>query len=57
MWFLRVWKIGQMERIATEQEKRPESTDAASAEAAAVYLTAKRSESSVSKRLLAWKKV
>ena len=60
MWFLRAWKIGQIEQIAAEQEKRPEDIDAASAEpvnARAISLAAKNCQSGVLKRLFIWKKV
>ena len=60
MWFLRVWKIGQMEQIAAEQEKRPEDVNAASAEPIgdqAIVLAAKRQSSGILKRLFIMKKV
>lgn len=60
MWFLRVWKIGQMEQIAAEQEKRPEDVNAASAEPIgdqAIVLAAKRRSSGILKRLFIMKKV
>lgn len=59
MWFLRVWKIGQIEEIAAEQEKMPEDIDAAFAEPVdgAISFAAKRSKSGIWKRLFVWKKV
>ena len=60
MWFLRGWKIGQIEQTAAEQEKRPEDTNAASSEPVgdwAVSLAANRYKSAVLKRLFIWKKV
>lgn len=60
MWFLRGWKIGQIEQIAAEQERRPEDTDAASSEPVsdkAITLAAKRYKRGVLKRLFKWKKV
>ena len=60
MWFLRVWKIGQIEQIAAEQEKKPNDIDAASAEQVddrAVSFAAKKPKSSVLKRLFIRKKV
>ena len=60
MWFLRSWKIGQIEQIAAEQRKRPEDIDAASAEPVgerAGSIVAKRSQSNGLKRLFMMKKV
>lgn len=60
MWFLRSWKIGQIEQIAAEQEKRPEDIDAASAEPVndrSISFAAKKNKSGVLKRLFIWKKV
>ena len=60
MWVLRAWKIGQIEQIAAEQEKRPEDINAASSEPmgdGAISLAAKRYKSGVLKRLFIWKKV
>ena len=59
MWFLRIWKIGQIEQIATEQGKRPEDLDAASTEPVdglAVSFAANRAKSGALKRLFVlWK--
>lgn len=60
MWFLRAWKIGQIEQIAVEQEKRPEDIDAVSAEPLddrAISLAAKRYKSGVLRCFFIWKKV
>ncbi len=60
MWFLRSWKLGQIEQIAAEQNKRPEDIDAASVAQVndqAVSFIAKKYESSIWKRLFLWKKV
>ncbi len=60
MWFLRSWKLGQIERIAAEQNKRPEDIDAASVaqvDDQVVSFVAKKYESGILKRLFLWKKV
>ena len=59
MWVLRAWKIGQIEQIAGEQEKRSENRDAASAEPVdeTVSFAAKRSVRIQLNRLFIWKKV
>ena len=60
MWFLRSWKIGQIQQIAAEQGKRPEDIDAASAEPVgerADFFVSKRSKSNVLRRLFIPKRV
>ena len=60
MWFLRAWKIGQIEQIAAQQEKRPEDVDALSSEPLddrAISLAGKRYRSGVLRRFFIWKKV
>ena len=60
MWFLRSWKIGQIQQIAAEQGKRPEDIDAASDEPVgerASSFMPKRSKSNVLKRLFVTKRV
>lgn len=60
MWFLRAWKIGQIEEIAAEKEKRPEDIDAAAAEPVDpqnVSSSSRDFRSSLTKRLLKWEKV
>ena len=60
MWFLRSWKIGQIQQIAAEQGKRPEDIDAASAEPVgerAGSSVPKRSISNVLRRLFITKRV
>lgn len=57
MWFLRVWKIEEIEQIAAEQDKRPEDIDAASAEPIDIHFTLKAPRPSVLKRFFMWKKL
>ena len=61
MWFLRAWKIGEIEMIAAEQKKAPEEIGVNLHEPHEVTLaTASRSrtsKSSIVKRLFAWKRV
>ena len=60
MWFLRSWKIGQIQQIAAEQGKRPEDIDAASAESVgerADSFVPKRPKSNVLSRLFIPKRV
>ena len=61
MWFLRAWKIGQIETTTTELEKSPEEVDVISHEPQEITLaTTSRTaivRSSVVKRLFAWKRV
>lgn len=60
MWFLRGWKIQQIEQITAEKEKRPEDIDAAFAETIddrAVCLPEKISKSSLLKSFFTWDKV
>jgi hypothetical protein len=61
MWFLRAWKIGEIEQIAAEQGKAPEEVNAIPSELqgqtpapASMRRTVK---SSIVKRLFAWKRV
>ncbi len=60
MWFLRAWKIGQIEEIATERNERPEDLNAAANEpidSQDVSTALKASRSNVIKRLVKWEKV
>ena len=60
MWFLRSWKIGQLEQMAAEKGKRAEDIDATSTEPEhdhSVSPTGKRSQRGVLKRLFIWVKV
>lgn len=60
MWFIRVWKIEQIEQIAAEQGRRPENINAVSAEPdgdRVVSLAWKRSKGSVWKGFFMWTKV
>ncbi len=60
MWFLRVWKLEQIEQMAVEQKKRPEAIDATATEPLdnrTVTFARKRSCSSVLSGLFKWKKV
>lgn len=61
IWLLRAWKVGQLERIALEQEKTPTEVDVLSTEPAEGLKTpSERSlvvRSSIARRLIAWKKV
>ena len=60
MWFLRSWKLGQIERIAAEQNKRPEDIDTVSVaqmDDQAVSFVARNYESGMLRRLFLWKKV
>ena len=60
MWFLRGWKIQQIELTAAEKEKRPEDIDAAFAESiddGAVSQRGQRCKSSVLKSFFMWEKV
>ena len=60
MWFLRAWKIGQIQQVAAEQEKAPGDVDAVSApapESSTHSATPTRAKSRIVKRLLAWKRV
>ncbi len=60
MWFLRAWKIGQIEVIATERKERPEDLNAASNEpidSQDVSTALRASRSNVIKRLVKWEKV
>lgn len=60
MWFLRFWKIGQIEQIAAEQKRMPEEIDAASAELVdgrTISFATQIYESGIIKRLFVWKKV
>ena len=49
MWFLRVWKIEEIEQVAAEQDKRPEDIDATSAEPVDIHFTLKTPKRSVLK--------
>ena len=59
MWLLRAWKIGQVEKLASEQEKLPEEIDVLSAEGVAEFPSRSPSvvTSSFARRLIAWKRV
>lgn len=60
MWGLRVWKIGQIELIAAEQQKRPQDIEAHAAEPLndqALSVASEHSKSSITKRLFVWKQV
>ena len=61
MWFLRAWKIGEIEGAAAEQDKAPEEVDAISDKPEEKTLApASRgttTKSSIVKRLFAWKRV
>jgi len=60
MWGLRGWKIGQIERIAAAQEKKPDDIDIAATnplEKSGVGPMSTQSTSHVLKRLVMWKKV
>lgn len=60
MWFLRAWKIGQIEEIAAEKEKRPEDLNAAATEPIAsqdLSFSSRNARSNVVQRLLKWEKV
>ena len=60
MWFLRSWKIGQIQQIAAEQGKRPGDIDAASAEPVgegAGSFVPKRFKSDLLRRLFITKRV
>ena len=59
MWFLRIWKIKQIELMAASQMKRSEDTDAASTEMVDdnIITSTGRSQSSALRRIYMWKKV
>ena len=59
LWFLRAWKIGQLEELAVEQEKSLEGIDAVHDQPSrsSVSASSKAAKSSVLKRLSMWKKV
>ena len=61
MWFLRAWKIGEIERIAASQGKSPAEVNATSSEPGDATLVAtsgsRTAKSSIVKRLFAWKRV
>jgi len=60
MWFLRAWKIGQIEQTAAENEKRPEDIDPTATEPVdtqAVSSVLRVSRSNIFRRLLRWEKV
>lgn len=61
MWFLRAWKIGEIEQIAAEQGKAPEEVNATPSEfqgqTPAPEPLRGTVKSSIVKRLLAWKRV
>ena len=59
MWLLRAWKIGQIERLASEQEKLPEEVDVLSAQGGAEFPSNSASAvaSNLARRLIAWKRV
>ena len=60
MWFLRAWKIGEIQRMAVEREKRPENFDPVSTQLSdqlAVSPSSKKYRSGILKQLFAWKKV
>lgn len=61
MWFLRAWKIGEIEQFAAEQGIAPEEVNAISSELqgetpAPAYMR-RTAKSSIVKRLFAWKRV
>ena len=60
MWFLRAWKIGQLEETATGLEKRPGDLNTAMSQPTGpqdLSLASKNSPSSIIRRLMTWKKV
>ncbi|CAF9910590.1 MAG: hypothetical protein HETSPECPRED_010110 [Heterodermia speciosa] len=59
MWLLRAWKIGQIERVASEQEKLREEVEVLSAQGTAEFPSGSASvvTSSLARRLFAWKRV
>lgn len=64
MWFLRAWKIGQLELLAVRTEKPPDSADSSdpvgdqALEAVAWSASgAARAKSNVLKRMCMWKRV
>ena len=61
MWLLRAWKIGELEAIVAEQKVSTADLDPVNVEQSEVHrtisATSRAKKSSISKRLLAWKKV
>lgn len=55
LWFLKVWKLGEIERVAALEHKPLDQVDPANT--SAVDVSATRPKSSVVKRLLRWQKV
>ena len=57
MFFLRAWKIGQLEELAAELEKTPGEVNVLSTESAGGSGRPLPARSSIVKRLVAWRRV
>jgi hypothetical protein len=55
LWFLKAWKLGEMERVAAAEHKPLDQVDAANT--SSVDISSAKPTSSVVNRLLRWQKV